>query len=313
MLKWNFFGSKKNKSSEEICLNESGDFYLNSMENLDLESRSKNFDYYYPLSLEPCENLKPQKNLNIVIYNINKSLSQPFIEFLLFKNSMYFNFILMNFNGEFEDLIKELNKYLNLHIKSSFTIENKGFVNYSNNDYLVCELDLNNENLIIESDQKFDFATIHDIINVHFIYDVFINENVENFLKNNKSFLFLYKNVSNLKEFIPNPIVMYGLSHKNDEKYHLKRGREKENGQFGDGYYFNNFNFIYPKRTSEMKIFKYLIQPNNIKYIFNRDAYKLYKDNWRDMWDTVLINIDNQQLVINDKKNHIVKGSFIEK
>jgi hypothetical protein len=312
MLNWLSFGNKnkEQEKNEQICLNETGDFYINNLESLDLQAKSRNYDYYYPIDVLDCKDLVPQQRLNIIIYNINKSLTQPFIEFLLFKNSLFYNFILMNFNGDFDSLMKELDTYLNNYLNCSFNIINKGYVIYNSNNYLICEIDFKEYNIVLDSNKQYEFATIHDILNVHFIYDVFINENVEKFLTNNKSFLFLYKNVSDLKEFIPNPIIMYGLVNKNDEKFHLKRGREVEYGQFGKGYYFNNFANCYTKKNNNNIIYKYVIQPNNIKYIFHSDSFKLYKDSWQNHYDSVLININQQQLVIKDKKNHIVKGMF---
>ena len=308
---FNITGLFNKKRKKESVLNNNDDFCITTIQNLDINNLSENYKYNFPMLLNDYNELTALKGLHIVIYHINKVLSLPFIEYMLFFKNETYNFLKMNYNGDINGLMNEMKNYLVEKCENLKSIKPKGYIQYNSNTFLICEIEFNTQlNVVSHIKHQYEMVCVYEIINIHFVYDKLINELVESFFKNNKSLLFIYKDYDNLKESIPHPYIMYGSDNSIDHFYHLKRGRKEEDGIVNKGYYFTTYsNCILNKKENHI-IYKYVIQPNKIKFVFNKFDLNLYKDNWSDTNESIFINLHNTTLVIKTNKNHFVNGYF---
>lgn len=300
--------NKKTKCNKNNILNITNDCINTNIENLETIYRSKNVNYLFPYKLDKNYNTLLNGNINIVFYNINKQLYLPFIQYLLFYSNKTYDFLKVNYsdNNSIDNLIIDINKLLKKNNINLQELIFKGFLDYNNEKYIILEIILSKyNNNIVNNNYCYEFVTVYEILNSHFVYDILINNSVELFFTSNSSLLYLYKTNNSC---IQNPIVMYGYDIPINHFYHLKRGRENENGIIGKGYYFTTYSNCIKKINRDNIIYRYVIQPNKIKYIFNKEDLDFYRNKWNNNFDGIFINLDYSHLIIKNNNDHIVLG-----
>jgi len=239
------------------------------------------------------------KNVNVLLYTINKYTVVPYISFLLHKNSNTLNAIKFNYvdySTPF-NIEKKLSNMFDF-IKS---VKYKGFFNFNNEIYLFYEYYRKSLNFNLEFNKlTYIDVIVSEIINYNKVFDYIINKSLVNLFLKNKLFNYLKQN-NNILEI---PEIYY--------KYH---DHYNIYNVINDDYKLNHNNYyeFYPIDSLNINkkkyVFKYIIFAG-----FTNISNKPYINENEKMFNSILyVNKKTNYKIINIKNFNQIYFRYVYK
>ena len=261
----------------------------------------------------------------LVCYHINNNNIFPFMQFMLLKTT---NLVLPTLNTNkislYESIIQNISNYMSYIECENFNkddIDVTGYYDYNNIKYIFINISkIHIETLSLEQMSKIWVALPSEIINNQHICNISIGEDVINFFINNPLFYTLY-NCETTSNY-PIPDVVYKGSYLKSTLFQSVFGVSKQNGTYGNCYYFNssfetaikeggwNINFVpeykYDKLITDNEFGRYIngginricLLLNNTAHISLNDIPDLQIEDKMNTYDSVVICSINEEPII---------------